>query len=84
VDKMFKTTWLLTLILTSVLSIYFLNSLQLFLLALLLISTFICLFIAYQEAVLKYKFIFLKEFRTAYILALTTIFFFTFKISVYN
>lgn len=84
VDEMFKATWLLTLLLTSVLSIYFLNNLQLFLLTLLFISTFICLFIAYQEVVLEYKFIFLKEFRTAYILALTTIFFFTFKISVYD
>ena len=81
---MFKITWLLTLILTSVLSIYFLNNLQLFLLTLLFISTFICLFIAYQEAILECKFIFLKEFRTAYILSLTTIFFFTFKISIHD
>ena len=81
---MFKITWLLTLTLTSVLSIYFLNNLQLFLLTLLFISTFICLFIAYQEAILECKFIFLKEFRTAYILSLTTIFFFTFKISIHD
>ena len=81
---MFKITWLLTLTLTSVLSICFLNNLQLFLLTLLFISTFICLFIAYQEAILECKFIFLKEFRTAYILSLTTIFFFTFKISMHD
>ena len=84
VDKMFKICWLFTLVLTSAVSIYFLNNLQLFLLILLFISTFICLFIAYQEAKLECKFIFIKEFRTAYILSLTTTFFLNFKISVYN
>ena len=83
-DKMFKIFWLFTLLLTSAVSIYFLNNLQLFFLILLFISTSICLFIAYQETKLKCKFIFLKEFRTAYVLSLTTIFFLTFKISVYN
>tara|TARA_B100001057_G_scaffold152135_1_gene152160 strand:- start:676 stop:1380 length:705 start_codon:yes stop_codon:yes gene_type:complete len=84
VDKMFKICWLFTLVLTSAVSIYFLNNLQLFLLTLLFISTFICLFIAYQEAKLECNFIFIKEFRTAYILSLTTTFFMTSKISVYN
>jgi len=84
VDKIFKICWLLTFLLTSVVSIYFLNNLQLFFLILLFISTFICLFIAYQEAKLECKFIFLKEFRTAYVLSLTTLFFLTFKISVYK
>tara|TARA_B100001093_G_scaffold500237_1_gene550474 strand:+ start:1530 stop:2234 length:705 start_codon:yes stop_codon:yes gene_type:complete len=84
IDKMFKISWLIILILTLALSIYFLNNLQLFLLSLLFISAFLCLFIAYQEAKLECKFIFLKEFRTAYILSLTTTFFFTFEISVYN
>ena len=83
-DKMFKIFWLFTLLLTSAVSIYFLNNLQLFFLILLFISTSICLFIAYQETKLKCKFKFLKEFRTAYVLSLTTIFFLTFKISVYN
>ena len=83
-DKIFKIIWSLTLILTSVLSIYFLNNLQLLLLTLLFTSTYICLFIAYQEAILECKFLFLKEFRTAYILSMTTIFFFTFKISTHD
>ena len=83
-DKMFKIFWLFTFLLTSAVSIYFLNNLQLFFLILLFISTSICLFIAYQETKLKCKFTFLKEFRTAYVLSLTTIFFLTFKISVYN
>ena len=81
---MFKICWLITLVLTTAVSIYFLNNLQLFLLTLLFISTLICLFIAYQETKLECNFIFIKEFRTAYILSLTTTFFITFKISVYN
>lgn len=78
-DKIFKISWLIAMLVTSYISIYFLNNLQLFLLSLLFISTIICLYIAQQESKLGYKFIFFKEFRTAYILSLATIFFFSFK-----